>query len=48
MDLAREAGDPVSDNRGSAEYKRDMAGVLVGRALRTTFERLDAMELPAS
>lgn len=40
MDLARTAADPISDNRGSAEYKRDMAGVLVGRALRKTFERL--------
>jgi carbon-monoxide dehydrogenase medium subunit len=40
MDLARTAADPASDNRGSAQYKRDMAGVLVGRALRKTFERL--------
>lgn len=40
VDLARTAADPVSDNRGSAEYKREMAGVLVGRALKKTFERL--------
>lgn len=48
MELARETADPVSDNRGSAEYKREMAGVLVGRALRTTFDRLGAGEVAAS
>lgn len=48
MDLAREASDPAADNRGSVEYKRDMAGVLVGRALRTTFERLGLLEFSAS
>jgi carbon-monoxide dehydrogenase medium subunit len=31
--LAREQTDPISDLRGSAEYKRDMAEVFVGRAL---------------
>ena len=46
-DVARAAGeaakrlaDPVADNRGSAEYKKEMAGVLVRRALATVFERL--------
>lgn len=42
MQEARLIADPVADNRGSSEYKREMAGVLVGRALRTTFERLGA------
>jgi aerobic carbon-monoxide dehydrogenase medium subunit len=40
---AREAekiADPTADNRGSVAYKKAMAGVLVARALRTTFERL--------
>jgi carbon-monoxide dehydrogenase medium subunit len=37
---AKRAADPLTDNRGSAEYKREMAGVLVERALRKTFERL--------
>jgi carbon-monoxide dehydrogenase medium subunit len=32
--------DPNPDRRGSAEYKKAMAGVLVGRALKKTFERL--------
>lgn len=40
MDAAKRAADPVADNRGSAEFKREMAAVLVGRALRKTFERL--------
>lgn len=40
MEEAKRAADPVADNRGSAQYKREMAGVLVGRALRKTFERL--------
>jgi aerobic carbon-monoxide dehydrogenase medium subunit len=45
-DLAREAGtlaqqvtDPVSDARGSAEYKRAMAGVFVRRALEQAWQR---------
>jgi len=40
---AREAeklADPTPDNRGSAEFKKAMAGVLVARALTTAFERL--------
>jgi carbon-monoxide dehydrogenase medium subunit len=40
---AREAekiADPSPDNRGSADYKRAMAGVLVERGLRAAFERL--------
>lgn len=40
VDAAKNAAQPESDNRGSAEYKREMAGVLVGRALHKTLERL--------
>ena len=39
-DAATKLADPVVDNRGSAEYKKAMAGVLVRRALGTAFERL--------
>jgi carbon-monoxide dehydrogenase medium subunit len=45
-ELAREAGvaaqqvtDPIADARGSAEYKRAMAGVFVRRALGQAWER---------
>ena len=41
-DEAGRVADPVSDNRGSAEYKRELASVLVARALKKTLERLDA------
>ncbi len=34
VEAAKRIADPVADNRGSVEYKREMAGVLVGRALR--------------
>jgi carbon-monoxide dehydrogenase medium subunit len=34
MEVAKRTADPVADNRGSVQYKREMAGVLVGRALR--------------
>jgi len=40
IEAAKRVADPIGDNRGSAEYKREMAGVLVGRAIRKTFERL--------
>ena len=39
-DAARKQADPSADNRGSVEYKKAMAGVLVERALRGAFERL--------
>ena len=39
-DAARKIADPVADARGSVEFKKDMAGVLVGRALLAAFERL--------
>jgi len=37
--LAGEACSPVSDQRGSAEYKRHVAGVLATRALRRAAQR---------
>ncbi|MGZ3550112.1 MAG: FAD binding domain-containing protein [Vulcanimicrobiaceae bacterium] len=40
VDAAKKTADPVADTRGSAEFKREMAGVLVGRALRKSLERL--------
>ena len=39
-DAARKAADPVADQRGGVDFKKDMAGVLVGRALVATLERL--------
>lgn len=35
----KEEVDPIGDVRGSAEYKREMAGVFVGRALGKALER---------
>lgn len=40
MREAEKVADPSPDNRGSAEYKKAMAGVLVGRAITTALERL--------
>ena len=39
-DAARKAADPSADTRGSVDFKKDMAGVLVGRALATALRRL--------
>jgi len=39
-EAARAAAEPSEDNRGSVEFKQTLAGVLVGRALRTALERL--------
>ena len=39
-DAARKIADPVADNRGSVEYKKDMAGVLVERAIVAALGRL--------
>lgn len=40
MREAEKLADPSPDNRGSAEYKKAMAGVLVGRAIAQGLERL--------
>jgi aerobic carbon-monoxide dehydrogenase medium subunit len=37
---AEKTADPSADNRGNVQFKKAMAGVLVSRALYTTFERL--------
>lgn len=37
---AEKVADPTPDNRGSVQYKKAMAGVLVARALASAFERL--------
>jgi carbon-monoxide dehydrogenase medium subunit len=39
-DAARAIADPAADNRGSVEFKKDMAGVLVRRALVAALGRL--------
>jgi aerobic carbon-monoxide dehydrogenase medium subunit len=39
-DAARKLADPSADNRGSVEYKKDMAGVLVERAIAAALGRL--------
>jgi carbon-monoxide dehydrogenase medium subunit len=38
---ARETADPIADTRGDAEYKREMAAVLVYRGLVATLKRLE-------
>ena len=40
--LAAEAADPVSDVRGSAEYKREAARVFVRRGLEAAREMAEA------
>jgi carbon-monoxide dehydrogenase medium subunit len=45
-EAARAAASPGADQRGGVEYKKDMARVLVERALRTAFTRL-GVEVPA-
>jgi carbon-monoxide dehydrogenase medium subunit len=37
--LAAQAGKPSADRRGSVEYKREMARVLAGRALKAALQR---------
>lgn len=41
-DAAKAITDPASDGRGPAEYRRQMAGVMVARALRSAFARATA------
>jgi len=38
-EAARRAVDPIADQRGSAEYKREMTGVFVRRAIRSAWAR---------
>lgn len=44
-DAAAKHADPAADTRGSATYKKAMAGVLVGRALLRACERLGIEDL---
>jgi len=37
--LAAKASSPTADRRGAVDYKRDMARVLTGRALKSAVER---------
>ena len=39
--LAAKAGAPSADRRGSVEYKREMARVMAGRALKAALERAE-------
>ena len=39
-DEASKIADPISDGRGSAEYKKDVIGVLVARGIMQSMERL--------
>jgi CO/xanthine dehydrogenase FAD-binding subunit len=41
-EIAASEVDPINDNRGSSEYKKDMVKVLVPRAAREALERLKA------
>jgi aerobic carbon-monoxide dehydrogenase medium subunit len=42
--IASDACSPLADLRGSAEYKRAMVGVLVGRAVKEAFHRASVTE----
>jgi carbon-monoxide dehydrogenase medium subunit len=44
---AAAACEPVSDMRGSADYKRHLAGELTIRTLRTSVERVRAALVPS-
>ena len=40
-EMARDAAQPITDHRASADYRRDMAGVLARRAVETAVARAD-------
>jgi len=39
-EVAASESDPIDDNRGSAEYKREMVTVLVRRAAKEALQRI--------
>ena len=41
-EIASESCSPTTDNRGTAEYKRHLAGELTRRSLRLAVERIRA------
>ncbi|MEW2548498.1 xanthine dehydrogenase family protein subunit M [Streptomyces sp. NPDC047002] len=47
-EIAAEAADPVTDRRGSADYKRHLARELTARVLRTSVERIGAATAPVN
>jgi carbon-monoxide dehydrogenase medium subunit len=40
-DIAREAAQPISDVRGSADFRREIVGVLTRRAMRAALRRAE-------
>ena len=46
-EIAASAARPISDIRGSADYRRDMVRVLVGRALHQVRDHTERTDWPA-